>query len=97
MIGRKSRHAKKHAAKKHTAKAPHPNKKHTAKKHPVKEHPAKKHPTKKHRKKHHKKHRTRSGYQIHMKSELARLRKIHPGKGMTLLFKMAAENWKPKK
>lgn len=74
---------KTHHAKKHAAK------KHTAKKHTAKKHTAKKHTAKKHRK--------RSGYQIHMKSELARLRKLHPEKEMKLLFKMAAGTWKPKK
>ena len=67
----------------------HHAKKHAAKKHTAKKHTAKKHTAKKHRK--------RSGYQIHMKSELARLRKLHPEKEMKLLFKMAAGTWKPKK
>ena len=83
MIGGKTRKRRTRHAKKHVAK------KHTAKKHPAKKRTAKKHTTKKHRK--------RSGYQIHMKSELARLRKLHPGKEMKMLFKMAAGTWKPKK
>ena len=66
-------------------------KKHTAKKrkHTAKKHHAKKHTAKKHRK--------RSKYQIHMKTELHRLRKLHPGKEMKVLFKMAVGSWKAKK